>query len=227
MLWPRTCLAWPTCANPSISFANHAGWQPGPMTGRCKLRAPVEAQRNNQSALESSTTPPLPTYRPESQLTKRKNVLRSDAALRKNCVFQEKCASDWTHKFLKNASLLIKKGPKRTNSPKIRSLHVILPSYCRWVEQASTSCGCCSQSGGLQDRRVGAAAITVSSVMVFNLHLSLLLHLCPILHLSTIHFILPIFLSSILYFLLLYCTKLCLLQITTPQIWESSTLWRF
>ena len=81
-----------------------------------------EAQRNNQSALESSITLPLPTYRPESQLTKRKNVLRSDAALRKNCVFQEKCASDWTHKFLKNASLLIKKGPKRTNAPKIRSL---------------------------------------------------------------------------------------------------------
>ena len=88
---------------------------------RTQLRA-CRTQRNNQSALESSITPPLPTYRPESQLTKRKNVLRSDAALRKNCVFQEKCASDWTHKFLKNASLLIKKGPKRTNSPKIRSL---------------------------------------------------------------------------------------------------------
>ena len=107
----------------SKHFIRQSPWPAaGPMTGRCKLGVPAEAQRNNQSALESSITLPLPTYRPESQLTKRKNVLRSDAALRKNCVFQEKCASDWTHKFLKNASLLIKKGPKRTNAGKIRSL---------------------------------------------------------------------------------------------------------
>ena len=53
-------------------------------------------------------------------------------------------------------------------------LHDLLPTYCRWVEQASTVCGCRFRPGGLQDVRVGAAAITVSSVMVSNLHSSLL-----------------------------------------------------
>ena len=45
----------------SKHFIRQSPWPAaGPMTGRCKLGGPAEAQRNNQSALES-VTPPLPT----------------------------------------------------------------------------------------------------------------------------------------------------------------------